>query len=256
MCVLASVILPFLFAVYYAFRRKLRLMPFVTGITAFLLFGWILGGFILGGIENVAMRAILLAAVECLGFLAALLFLSRREVSVGVPASLALGYAVIPCAFSSGFAALSKLSVAMTLNDIGLEAFLENITPEGLETARQMIDAMTVQTTGQIYLIAIEYLANFAKLAAMIRIIWYYTVPNTFSTEKTTKSQLNLVLPVAFSFSSYMLAEKLYQQGDQFAYYVCTAVIIAIAIYLAKKYDSDSDIHSDRLSVKWGRRRL
>ncbi|MDR0858809.1 MAG: hypothetical protein LBN97_07255 [Oscillospiraceae bacterium] len=257
MCVLASVILPFLFAVFYAFRRKLRLVPFVAGIAAFLVCGWFLGGLIMGSVTKEVLRPILLAGVECAGFLGALLFLSKRERSVGVPASLALGYALIPCAFSSGFAVLSRLSVAMTLNDIGIEEFLANIKPESLEAAEATIDAMLAQTPGQIYLVALEYLANFARIAAMVRLLWYYTIPDTFpaADAEGSKPRLSMVLPIAFAIAAYYLGERLYQNGGQIAYYIAAAVIIAAAVYLAKKYDSDGDIHSDRLSVRWRRRR-
>jgi uncharacterized membrane protein YhfC len=254
--------LPVLYYIWMAFRKKLNNIAMLAGIASFFIFGYLLSGFLLGtfapeakaselGILGYALRrAVCVAVTEAGGIWISLYLLYKKYNTIRVPTGFGLGFQLFNLLYLGGINGFIRLGYAMSVNKNGLDTVLSSVDPQYASRFETLLRDLAGTDPYIFIMSAVDYVCMFLITVALTRILWY-------SIEGGKKESSKLLILLAFILR--LAAEvplAMYQAGAgsyrlyAIIYYVITALIVAFAVWLSKDRDDKEQIRSERLRAR------
>ncbi len=257
--VIACLMMPVFYLIFYTMKKKINLLTTALGIVGFLVFGYLISGFLLGSLaptdraaeapaRYALIRSVCVAVAEGGGALAAMLLLRRRFDDISTPISYALGYPLINMLVIGGANSFYRMAEAYTVNSKGLDAVLESVEGDAVERLREQLTELSQSPAYEYYFSAVDYICIFVIFVAICRIMWY-------AVHESGKSRIVLAaLGLVFRFGAE-LPVALYQCGATRNYIACeivryavTALCVGLAVLLALRYDGREKVSAGPLN--------
>lgn len=253
------IMLPVLYYIWMAYRKRLNNIAMLAGIASFFVFGYFLSGFLLGtfapeakaaeiGVINYALRrAVCVAIAEAGGLWLSLYALSKRYNTIKVPTGLGLGFQLFNLLYLGGINSFIRLGYVMSVNKNDLQTVLDSVEAQYAPQFEALLRDLAASDPYVYVMSAVDYVCMFILTAALCRILWY-------SIEGGRKESSKLFIIAAFVLR--LAAEiplAVYQAGGgsyklcAIFYYVITALVLAYAVWLSHDRDDKEQIRSDRL---------
>lgn len=260
------IMLPVLYYIWMAYRKRLNNIAMLAGIVSFFVFGYFLSGFLLGSFAPEAKaaelgvvgytlrRSICIAIAEAGGLWLSLYVLSKKYNTVRVPTGLGLGFQLFNLLYLGGINSFIRLGYAMSVNKNDLQTVLDSVDPQYASQFETLLRELAASDPYVYIMSAIDYVCMFILTAALCRILWY-------SIEGGKKESSRLLIAAAFVLR--LAAEiplAVYKAGGgsyklcAVIYYVITALVLAYAVWLSRDRDDKEQIKSDRLRPRRGRK--
>ena len=247
--------LPVFYLIYYVFKKNFNPLIMVIGIVAFIILDRFVASLLLGQLapssavgvlspQNYAIRrALCIGVIKALGIWIALFFLSKRYVTVIVPASFALGYSVLDMIYLRGSPGFSAFTQATAINNNGLEEVVSTVDLTQQDAFRESI-AQLAATPASFYIWRTgAAICAFAATVCIARLLWY-----SIEGGKTARSPL--LIPICVVAAVVLeLPAALYFGGAFSGYapagisfYVLTALLVLGTILVSRRHDEKETV--------------
>ena len=254
--------LPVFYLIYYVFKKNFNPLIMLIGIVAFLIFGYFATGLLIkffapsssiGVISaaNYAVRRSLCSGViKALGIWVVLLILSKRYITVIVPASFALGYSVIDMIFLKGSPGFAAFTQATAINNNGLEQVVSTVDLAKQDAFRESI-AQLAATPASFYIWATaDAICAFAATVCIARLLWY-------SIEGGTSEKSRILIPICVVIAVVLELPGALYDGGAFsgyapagiAYYVLTVLLVVGTVLVARRHDEKEVVSDSHLPL-------
>ncbi|MBO6011874.1 MAG: YhfC family intramembrane metalloprotease, partial [Oscillospiraceae bacterium] len=222
--------LPVFYLIYYVFKKDFNPLIMLIGIVAFVLFDRLVTEQVLirffapssaiGTIspQNYAIRlALSVGVIKALGIWVVLLILSKRYITVIVPASFALGYSVIDMIFLKGSPGFAAFTQATAINNNGLEAVVSTVDLAKQDAFRESI-AQLAATPASLYIWATaDAICAFAATVCIARLLWY-------SIEGGTSEKSRILIPICVVIAVVLELPGALYDGGAFSGYALAGI--------------------------------
>jgi hypothetical protein len=235
-----------MYYIYYVYRRNLKQLAIFTGLIAYVIFGYILPGFVIPRTGGTMLRVLYIACAEVAGIFLAFKLTAKAWDTSANPSGLAVGFAIIPIIIMRGFTAMSKLAIASSLNDAGYVSLLESAPAENRQALDDMLNALAGETASQHILIATEYLCTFALIAGTVRLIWY-----AFHGERREPNIMFVFAALILRILAEFFYQSPYSIASECAYYLISLAAFGASVLVSRFWDDP-----ERFTERLGRKRL
>ncbi len=253
------IMLPLFYVVFYVFKKNFNFILMLIGIVASFLLGYLLTVVLTGlfapariiGVVSAASYAIryslIVGIVKALGMWLVLLLLSKRYVTVIVPASFAAGYSLIDI-FRYGAHGYAAFSVASAVNQNGLDYVVSTADLASQAGLREYLLDLAQKPASLYVWGTADAVCGFVATICLARLLWY-------SIEGGIREENKKLVPIVLIAAVLLELPGALYDGGAFAgyapagiiYYLLTALLVLGTIFAARNHDEKTTVAASRL---------
>ena len=252
--------LPVFYLIYYVFKKNFNPLIMLVGIVAFVVFDRLAASLLMrffapaSAIGTISAqsyairRALCIGVIKALGIWVVLLLLSKRYITVIVPASFALGYSALDMIFLKGAPGFSAFTQATAINNNGLEEVVSTVDLAQQEAFRQSIAELAKTPASNYIWRTGTAICAFAATVCIARLLWY-------SIEGGKAEKSKILIPICVVAAVVLELPAALYAGGAFsssvpadtAYYVMTALLVLGTILVSRRHDEKETVSDSRL---------